>query len=131
MAVTDYLLDTHTLIWWWLDDPTLSRRARGLLESREGSIFVSPVAGIEIAIKVRLGKLPTMGEALTRFDALVDGNAFLQLAIDHRHAIRAGLLPGAHRDPFDRLIAAQALIENLTVITRDDAFADFGCKVAW
>lgn len=126
-----FLLDTHALIWWWLADRNLSAPARGVLESRGGTIFVSAVSGIEIAIKVRLGKLPTIAESLTRFDELVGGDSFVHLPVAHQHAIRAGLLGGTHRDPLDRLLAAQALIEDLTVITRDRAFADFGCKVVW
>jgi PIN domain nuclease of toxin-antitoxin system len=130
-AGNGFLLDTHALIWWWLADRTLSAAARDVLEARGGTIFVSAVSGIEIAIKVRLGKLPTMTESLTRFDELVAGDSFVHLPVAHHHAIRAGLLEGTHRDPFDRMLAAQALIEDLTVITRDRAFADFGCKVAW
>jgi PIN domain nuclease of toxin-antitoxin system len=131
MAGNGYLLDTHTLLWWWLSDRALSQAARAVLEARQGKIFVSAVAAIEIAIKVRLGKLPSMAEALTRFDALVDGDSFVHLPISHHHAIRAGVLEGDHRDPFDRLIAAQALLENLVVITRDPEIARFGCKVLW
>jgi PIN domain nuclease of toxin-antitoxin system len=92
---------------------------------------VSAVAGIEIATKVRKGKLPTMAEALERFDELVDSDSFQHLPISRGHAIRAGLLEGDHRDPFDRLIAAQALLENLVVVTRDAEIAGFGCKVLW
>ena len=83
---------------------------------------------------VRRRQLRAVGQCVVRqrrFDELVDSDAFLHLPVDRHHAISAGLLDGAHRDPFDRVIAAQALIENLTVITRDRAFADFGCKVAW
>lgn len=131
MADKGFLIDTHALVWWWLADPTLSKAARRLLESREGTIFVSAVTGIEIAIKVRLGKFPAMAESLRRFDELMENDAFVHFPIGHRHAISAGLLDGEHRDPFDRLIAAQALSENLVVITRDPEIAGFGCKVLW
>ncbi len=126
-----YLLDTHTLVWWWLGDPALSHRARALLETGDAAIHISAVAGIEIAQKVRIGKLPAMAEPLRLFDESVAAEDFRHLPVRHNHAIRAGLMPGEHRDPFDRLIAAQALIEDLTVVTRDRKIADFGCKVIW
>ena len=129
--VTSYLLDTHALIWWWLIDPALPASMTSLMANGDSRIHVSAISGVEIAIKVRTGKLPEMIEPLDRFDEAVAGDSFLHLPVDRHHAIRAGLLEGAHRDPFDRLLAAQALIEDLTVITRDRAFADFGCKVAW
>lgn len=94
-------------------------------------VFVSAVAAIEIAIKFRIGKLAEFSDPLTRFPALMLAGRFESLAITQSHALRAGLLPGGHRDPFDRLIAAQALEERLTVVTRDPAFAAFGCKVLW
>lgn len=129
--MTGYLLDTHTLIWWWLGDPCLSTTAGDLLSGRDGAFHVSAVAGIEIALKVRSGKLPAMAEPLDRFDESIVADGWRHLPVRHDHAIAAGLLPGGHRDPFDRMIAAQALIEELTVITRDKAIASFGCKVLW
>lgn len=130
-GVTRYLLDTHALIWWWLVEPALPADVTALVARSDNVVHVSAVSGIEIAIKVRLGKLPEMVEPLVRFDEAVVDDSFVHLPVDYRHAVRAGLLKGTHRDPFDRLLAAQALIEDLTVITRDRAFADFGCKVAW
>lgn len=126
-----YLLDTHALIWWWLGDPTLSTRAREIMSSGTGPIHVSAVSGIEIALKVRAGKLPALAELILRFDANVGEEDFRHLDIRHDHAVRAGLMPGEPRDPFDRILAAQALIEGLTVITRDPALAALGCKVIW
>ncbi|MDH7973510.1 type II toxin-antitoxin system VapC family toxin [Sphingomonas sp. AR_OL41] len=130
-GVTGYLLDTHALIWWWLVDPALPADIMALMARSDANVHVSAISGIEIAIKVRIGKLPEMIEPLDHFDEAVLGDSFRHLPVDRRHAIRAGLMKGAHRDPFDRLLAAQALIEDLTVITRDRAFADFGCKVVW
>lgn len=131
MADERYLLDTHALVWWWLDDPALSRNARAALEATSNRILVSAVSAIEIALKVRMDKLPAMKVPLGRFDTAVMGDGFSHIAVDHRHAIRAGLLEGEHRDPFDRLIAAQALIEDLVVVTRDPAIAGFGCRTLW
>lgn len=125
------LLDTHAAIWWWLDSPRLGSRARQAIVENDQPVSVSAVSGIEIAIKFRIGKLAEFGDPMTRFPALMAVSRFSSLAITEAHALRAGLLPGEHRDPFDRLIAAQALIEGLTVVTRDSAFAAFGCKVLW
>jgi len=126
-----YLLDTHALIWWWLGDPALSARAKDIMSERAGPIHVSAVSGIEIALKVRAGRLPSLAELVLRFDANVLDEDFRHLDIRHDHAVRAGLMPGEPRDPFDRILAAQALIEELTVVTRDPAFAAFGCEVIW
>ena len=125
------LLDTHAVIWWWLDSPRLSPEARRVISAGDEQVFVSAVSGIEIAIKFRIGKLGEFGAPASRFPTLMAENRFTGLDVTTAHALRAGLLPGEHRDPFDRLIAAQALIENLTVITRDPVFADFGCKTVW
>ena len=125
------LLDTHALIWWWLDDPSLSARARDAMSADDADIFVSPVAAIEIGIKVRHGHLSVLRGPLAHFDTVIGQERFEPLAITTRHARDAGVLPGDHRDPFDRLIAAQALAEDLIVITRDPQIAAFGCKVLW
>ena len=132
MAKADrYLLDTHALIWWWLGDPALSRQARKLMEADGHTIMVSAVSGYEIALKVARGQLPALAEPLSRFDENVIEAGFAHLPVIHEHAVSAGLLEGQHRDPFDRIIAAQGLAEQLTVITRDPALAAFGCKVLW
>lgn len=125
------LLDTHAAIWWWTDTPRLGREARAALEAGEVPVFVSPVTAIEIAIKFRSGKLPVVGDPITDFPALMAANHFQTLPITEAHALHAGLMAGDHRDPFDRLIAAQALAEGLIVVTRDPVFRNFGCKVLW
>jgi PIN domain nuclease of toxin-antitoxin system len=129
--VTGYLLDTHTALWWWTDLPKLGSAARDILGATQEPIFVSSAAALEIGIKWRLGKLPNLGDPNDNYAPLMKRNGFGELAISARHAMLAGTLPGAHRDPFDRIIAAQALIEELTVITRDKEIAEFGCKVLW
>jgi PIN domain nuclease of toxin-antitoxin system len=125
------LLDTHAAIWWWLDSPLLGSQARAAIVAASQAVHVSAVVGIEIAIKFRIGKLDQFGNPMMRFPVLMAESCFDSLPVTLNHALRAGLLPGAHRDPFDRLIAAQALEENLTVVTCDPAFAAFGCKVLW
>lgn len=125
------LLDTHAVIWWWLDSPRLSPTARAAIMAPDQQICVSAVSAIEIAIKFRIGKLSDFEDPRTRFPAEMAASRFDSLAVTEAHSLAAGLLPGDHRDPFDRLIAAQALAEGLTIVTRDPELAAFGCKVLW
>ncbi len=126
-----FLLDTHALLWWWLDDDALSGAARSAIGDSDAAVFVTPVSAIEIGIRIRTGRLDAMREPLRTFDALVRRDGMEHLPVTHGHASEAGLMPGDHRDPFDRLIAAQALVEKLTVITRDPQIAAFGCRTLW
>lgn len=125
------VLDTHALIWWWTDDPRLSTKARDAIIDPETDIFVSPICGIEIAMKLGRGDLDNLREPLAALERAFAADDFLHLPVTFQHARDAGLLPGEHRDPFDRMIAAQALTEGLTVITRDREIAAFGCKTLW
>jgi PIN domain nuclease of toxin-antitoxin system len=102
-----------------------------MLEEDETIVFASAASALEMAIKVRLGKLPEMDGKIDRFEQGVHREGFHLLAIRPDHAIRAGLLPGMHRDPFDRILAAQGLIDDLVVITRDCEIAAFGCRTLW
>ena len=124
-----YLLDTHALVWWWLGDPKLCPTASAAIT--DGDSMVSPISIYEIANKVRLGKLPALTGVLAAYRDVLTTDGFASLTVTMDHAHDAGLLVGRHRDPFDRFIAAQALVEDLTVITRDRAIAAFGCKVLW
>ena len=125
------LLDSHALIWWWIESPRLSRAARTVLTAPENDIFVSTASVWEIATKYRVGKLPEIEDLEGDYDPLMARNAFISLPVTEVHAMKAGLLPGEHRDPFDRMIAAQALIAQPTVVTVDPALAAFGCAVIW
>jgi PIN domain nuclease of toxin-antitoxin system len=125
------LLDTHALIWWWSDDPLLSSAARDAIIDPDTDIFVSPICGIEIALKVRRGELSNLREPLAHFDQAFTKDEFFHLPLTFQHTRDAGLLLGEHKDPFDRMIAAQALTEGLTVITRDREIAAFGCRTLW
>ena len=126
-----YLLDTHSLIWWWNDDPRLSSAAREAIAEADNEIWVSAASAWEIATKARIGKLADMPEAVTRYPLLMDRNRFLALAIGQSHALKAGQYPQLHRDPFDRLLAAQATIEKMPLISRDPEFAEFDCETFW
>ena len=125
------LLDTHAVVWWWLYAPRLGARARRALAADDQPTFVSAVSALEIGIKFRIGKLPEFGDPAMRYPTQMARDGFTALPVTESHALRAGLLPGDHRDPFDRIIAAQALAEGLTVVTVDPAFAAFGCRVLW
>jgi PIN domain nuclease of toxin-antitoxin system len=125
------LIDTHVLIWWWGGDPQLPDRLRDLLETTETTVYVSAICGLELAIKVRLGKLPEMARRVEEFHKGVLDDGFVHLNVHEQHAIRAGLLPGEHRDPFDRVLAAQSLYEHLPIVTCDREIAAFGCEVLW
>lgn len=127
--MTRYLLDTHALIWWWLDDPSLSTRANEAMGTEE--IWVSAVSLYEIANKVRRKKLDSLRDVLTDHESALVEDGFRTLSVTPRHAAFAGLMQGEHRDPFDRMIAGQGLVEGMTVITCDQEIAAFGCEVLW
>ncbi len=119
------LLDTHTMLWWLSDDPTLSEAARSAISDPENTVFVSAVVVWEIRIKQSIGKLDLPDD----FDEVLDGQPFskLPVMVDHAHAIAR--LPGVHRDPFDRMLIAQAMVERMTIVTRDPRIADYGVDV--
>jgi PIN domain nuclease of toxin-antitoxin system len=125
------LLDTHALIWWWANDPRLPEPMRCFLEADEATVYVSAISALEIAIKVRLGRLPEMEQRILEFRRGVSDDGFHHLNMHEEHARRAGLLPGEHRDPFDRVLAAQSLYERLPIVTNDRQIAAFGCEVLW
>ncbi|WBH15611.1 type II toxin-antitoxin system VapC family toxin [Sphingomonas radiodurans] len=126
-----YLLDTVAALRWWGDPSGLGPSARAVLEANGDAIFLSAVSVWEIANKNRIGKLPQVMGFEEDYPVLLKDNGFASLSLTDRHAMRAGYLPGTHRDPFDRLIAGQALVDDLTVLTNDSQIAAFGCKVLW
>lgn len=125
------LLDTHTLLWWFVNDSRLSPRVRALVADEDNEILVSAASAWEIATKHRLGKLATASEVCSRFEELVAADGFSYLSISPRHGLRAGVYVQVHADPFDRMLAAQAEMENLVLLTRDPAFAAFPVRVLW
>jgi PIN domain nuclease of toxin-antitoxin system len=129
---TPLLLDTVTFIFWHADSPRLSPVARQLLlEAPQRPVYVSAASAFEIATKVRLGKLTVPPAIFNDFAYVVEADGFRLLDVDAASAIRAGQLAGAHRDPFDRLIAAQALSIEAPVVTNDGAFPALGVGVVW
>ena len=121
------LADTHVLLWWLADDERLSKPARELIAAGEVPVYFSAVSVWEAAIKLAAGKLVAPDDLL---DAL-EADGFVEIAVTARHAREAARLPLLHRDPFDRMLVAQAGIEGLTVITRDPKLADYGAAVLW
>lgn len=126
-----YLLDTHALLWWLFNDRRLSRRARTLLGNSGNRIAVSAASGWEIATKHRLGRLDSAAPLLQDFSAWMLKAGFAELPITSSHAVQAGSWDVPHRDPFDRMLAAQSAIEDLRLISRDPVFTDFGLDPAW
>jgi PIN domain nuclease of toxin-antitoxin system len=128
--VSRLLLDSHALLWFVANDPALSITARTLIETTD-DVFVSVASAWEIAIKVQLGKLSVDApSAEAFFDEQMQANAFTFLPIAPAHVFRAASLPLHHRDPFDRMLIAQALAEGLSLVTRDD-FGAYGLTMSW
>ncbi len=125
------LLDTHVLLWWQTDDARLSAVARTAIADDTNDIFISAASAWEIAIKQRLGKLKEIPQAAERFGELVAADGFIHLPVTHMHSLRAGGYVVEHRDPFDRMLAAQSELERLILVSRDPALASFGCKILW
>lgn len=125
------LLDTHALLWWHTDDPQLSRTAREALLDANNEVWVSVASAWEIAIKQRLGKLQGLAPVEGWFLDLAAADGFRLLDMTVAHALRAGLLAAVHRDPFDRMLAAQAELQRLQLVTCDAAFAEFRCSTLW
>ena len=125
------LLDTHALLWWLSDDPALTRTARKVIAETKNTLIVSAVSAWEIATKVRLGKLPTGADLASDFSGQIQREGFELLAISAEHGIRAGLLPGPHKDPFDRMLIAQSQAENVPIISNEAVFEGYGIRRVW
>jgi PIN domain nuclease of toxin-antitoxin system len=122
------LLDTHALLWWLIDDPQLSPAARGAVANLENEVFVSACSGYEIAHKQKLGRLPTFPESLL---GRLRRERIAALPVSLEHAVAAAALPGSHRDPWDRIMMAQAFAERCHMVTVDKVFADYNVPVLW
>lgn len=125
------LLDTHTFLWWVSDAPELSITAREAISDTGNECFLSIASCWEMAIKSSIGKL-RLTKPVERFvNDLITENGFRLLSIDLRHAAKVEALPFHHRDPFDRLLIAQAITEKLTIVTVDSLFSSYGVKLLW
>jgi PIN domain nuclease of toxin-antitoxin system len=116
------LIDTHILLWWFFDDPKLNQACRERIQNPDNRILVSSASAWEIATKYRLGKLPEAEPLVAAYQEILERASFAELPINTDHALRAGSLPIEHRDPFDRMLMAQAEIEKLPIMTYDAAF---------
>jgi PIN domain nuclease of toxin-antitoxin system len=123
------LLDTHALLWWWADDAQLSAAARAAIGDRSNEVRVSAASAWEIATKQRLAKLSVVAADGETFERMVTSDGFMLLPVTAAHAWRAGTLTHVHRDPFDRMLAAQSELESMTLLTRDPAFASLGLGI--
>ena len=125
------LLDTHALLWWLVEPEKLSPIAQTAINDPTATVFVSAASGWEMAAKVRLGKLPGAEGLLQDLPSLLHQQGFQPLPVQLHHGIRAGGYPHPHRDPFDRLLAAQAELEGLQLVSVDPALASFPCRMLW
>jgi len=123
MGTIGYLLDTHTFLWAVREGQELSDNARKAIEDIEAPLFVSVISAYEITNKHRIGKLPGYAYVVENYLDILRRFGAKELNVSTQHAYFAGSFEWAHRDPFDRLLAAQAFTENLTLITNDTAFS--------
>lgn len=126
-----YLLDTHVLLWWLFDDVRLSESARKTIEDTEMVIVVSSASAWEISTKYCLGKLSHAAEVVKNLPQWVRRAHMTVLEIFLEHALAAGSLPCPHRDPFDRMLIAQAQMENVPIMTTDPAFRHYTVNIYW
>jgi PIN domain nuclease of toxin-antitoxin system len=125
------LLDTCTVIWATLSPSSLSKQARETIADQSNVVLVSAASAWEIATKTRAGRLPGAEKLERNYIEVLEGAGYTQLAIDTEAALRAGRLVAEHRDPFDRMIAAQALAMDIAVISPDSRLDQFGVRRMW
>ncbi len=125
------LVDTHAFFWWLTGSRRLSASALTALEQESNEVLVSAVVAWELATKVRVGKWPGGEVAVNDLEQVVSERLLTPIPITIAHARLAGSLPGVHRDPFDRVLAAQAIVEGVPLVTADPAFRGFDVKTLW
>ena len=125
------LLDTHTFLWWITDDQKLSGRAREIISDGSNELFLSAATGWEIAIKVQIGRLKLPEEPIRFILEQMRINAIQSLPIQMNHALHVSTLPQHHRDPFDRLLIAQAQLEGLPILSSDHQLVNYQVEVIW
>ncbi len=125
------LLDTHALLWWLAGDKQLSPVARWALEDDSNPVYVSAASAWEVATKHRLGKLPRIGPLAKDFTGEIARQGFLELAITIEDGQHAAALSGEHRDPFDRMLMAQAQARDLALVSNEEVFDRYGVIRIW
>ncbi len=131
VAAVRLLLDTHAFLWWLAGDNALPAAARKAIADENNSIFVSAASAWEITTKYRTGKLPGVASIVGNLGETIANQGFTDLPISMQHGQVAGMLPGTHRDPFDRILVAQALLEKLTLVSNERVFGAFGVTRLW
>ena len=126
-----YLLDSHALLWWWFDPDRLSSAVLRLLCNPSASVLVSAASVWELSLKHHQGKLPELSGAITDLPGLLQADGFEALPISLAHGLRAGAYSQPHRDTFDRMLAAQAELDRLVLLTADPQLSTFPCQTLW
>ena len=129
--MTVLLLDTHALLWWLAGDAALSMPARTAVQDTANNVFVSAASAWEIATKVRLGKLPGAAATAADLRQVVAAQGFLHLPISFAHGQAAGVLPGPHKDPFDRMLMAQSMLDSMVLVSNEQRFDAYGVRRLW
>jgi PIN domain nuclease of toxin-antitoxin system len=125
------MLDTHCLLWWAMDDANLSSQVKNIISDPEVDVFISTASVWEICIKYRKGKLDLPKEPEKIIKDLVEESGFQCIPIHNRHCYQETQLPMIHGDPFDRMIIAQSLVENLTLLSKDQEIREYPVTTIW
>lgn len=125
------LLDTHAFLWWLAGQTSLTIRARETIDADESEVFVSAASAWEIATKFRIGKLPEARLVATNIASAIADEGFTELPVTVAHAQRAGALPGPLRDPFDRMLIAQSIVEGMPLVSNERRFDRYGVTRLW
>jgi len=126
-----YLLDSHALLWWWFEPDRLPSAVVNVLQNSGTPVHVSAASVWELSLDHHRGRLPQLQDAIGDLDGLLKADGFRNLPISPAHGLRAGAFAQAHRDPFDRMLAAQAELEQLVLLTADPQLAAFPCEILW
>ena len=126
-----YLLDSHALLWWWFDPDRLSTAVRELLSDPATPVLVSAASVWELSLKHHQGKLPELNSVIADLPGLLQADGFEALPISLAHGLRAGSYSQPHRDPFDRMLVAQAELDRLVLLSADPQLSTFPCQTLW
>jgi PIN domain nuclease of toxin-antitoxin system len=128
--MTKVLLDTHALVWWLEAKENLSRKAKEIIEESDTVVFISAASGWELAIKTQIGKFKS-AQLVKGLEKEIEKEGFIELPVSLKHALLAGSLDSAHKDPFDRLLIAQAQVEEVPIVSNDKVFDKFSVRRLW
>lgn len=126
-----YLLDTHAFLWFISDDRRLSKNASAVMSDRSNELYFSSASAWEISIKTGLGRLSIQDEMKSFLLAQLSENGIFPLSITIPHAAHISKLPGIHKDPFDRILIAQSVIEDMPLLSRDRTMRKYDVNVVW